>query len=186
MKLSCDQVMNENGAVLIIALIILVLLTLVGISVTRTTEIEIQIAGNQQFQKIAFYTADSGIYSTPKLIRKSVNESAQPTVSAITYLDASSDTFYREIMGYDTYDTTSDISYNLGGHVVEVDVERTGQESLVGGGVEFGSGAEGIGTGSAGGVAIFYTMASEGEGPASAQAEIEGVYRLLPGIAGGM
>lgn len=50
---------NERGSVLVIALIILVLLTLIGISVTTTSEIETQIAGNEREYVKEFYVADS-------------------------------------------------------------------------------------------------------------------------------
>lgn len=185
-KLSCHQVMNnEKGSVLVVALLILVVLTLLGISASTTTEIELQIAANEKFHKIAFYNADSGVYSTPKLIRSSVEEGAQPPLTLpAKYLDGGD--FFREVMGYDVYDTDKDIGYTLGGNTVEVDVRRTGQEAIAGGGAEFGSGSEGVGVGSAGGVAILYTLDSHGEGPSSSQSNIGGVYRLIPSVAGGM
>lgn len=177
---------DEEGSVLIIALLMLVFLTLIGVSATTTTEVEIQIAGNEQFHKRAFFNADSGVYAAPKLIRQCVAESAQPAVSAVTYLDAGSDTFYREVMGYDAHDATKDIRYMLSGLTVEVDVDRARQESLAGGGTEFGSGAEGVGVGSAGGVAVIYAMDSSGAGPAASEARVEAEYRLIPGVAGGL
>ena len=59
---------HEEGSVLIVALFILVILTLLGIMATTTTETEIQIAGNEKFHKMAFQNADSGVFSTPKVI----------------------------------------------------------------------------------------------------------------------
>ena len=50
---------NEKGSVLLVALIMLALLSLIGVAATRTTSTELQIAGNEKFQKIAFYTADA-------------------------------------------------------------------------------------------------------------------------------
>jgi type IV pilus assembly protein PilX len=52
---------NERGSVLIIALIMLVLLTILGISASTTSDIEVQIAGNERNYKRTFYTANSGI-----------------------------------------------------------------------------------------------------------------------------
>ena len=46
---------NENGSVLIVALIMLVLLTLIGISATTTSEIETKIAGNERVFKRNLY-----------------------------------------------------------------------------------------------------------------------------------
>jgi len=50
---------KEQGSVLVVALVILVLLTLMGISVTTTSDIDIQIAKNEQQYVEEFYVADS-------------------------------------------------------------------------------------------------------------------------------
>ena len=54
-----SKVKNEEGSVLIVALIILVLLTLLGIYATKTTEVEIQIAGNDYRYKRNVYSAEA-------------------------------------------------------------------------------------------------------------------------------
>jgi hypothetical protein len=61
MKTFFDQAKKEEGSVLVVALLILVLLTLIGISATRTGEIEVQISGNEKTYKTAFYAAEAGI-----------------------------------------------------------------------------------------------------------------------------
>jgi hypothetical protein len=50
---------NEDGSVLVIAIIMLVLLTALGISATTTSTIEIQIAGNQRTYKQNLYQAEA-------------------------------------------------------------------------------------------------------------------------------
>jgi Tfp pilus assembly protein PilX len=59
MNVSKNISRNEKGSVLVIALVILVLITLMGISVTRTSDIDIQIAKNEQEYVQEFYVADS-------------------------------------------------------------------------------------------------------------------------------
>lgn len=49
---------QERGSVVVIALVLLVLLTIIGISASRTTEIEIMIAGNERVSKQNFYVAE--------------------------------------------------------------------------------------------------------------------------------
>ena len=49
---------NEDGSVLVLAVIILSVLTLLGMSATTTTDIELRIAENERSHKIAFYTAE--------------------------------------------------------------------------------------------------------------------------------
>lgn len=61
MKTFFDQARKEEGSVLLIALLILALLTLIGISATTTSEIELQISGNQKIHKMVFYAAEAGI-----------------------------------------------------------------------------------------------------------------------------
>lgn len=190
MKSFINQARNEEGSVLIVALLILVLLTLIGISATTTTNIEMQVAGNEKFHKIAFYHADSGVFAIPKLISACLDDGAEQAVAGLAYM-GSSGTFFRGIMGFDEYDDEYEydsdrgIKFTLGGFDVNVNVNRKEPEFLAGGGVEFASGAEGIGPG-AGGVAIFYDMASSGEGPNSSFSRVGAVYRKVPGIPGGL
>lgn len=61
MKRISSGVRNEEGSVLIIAIMILVLLTIIGISTSTTSEVDIQIAGNEKLYKNVLYTADAGI-----------------------------------------------------------------------------------------------------------------------------
>ena len=51
---------NDQGSVIIVAIIILALLTIVGISGTSTSTIEVRIATNGQDNQLDFYVADSG------------------------------------------------------------------------------------------------------------------------------
>ena len=188
MKPILRSVNNDRGSAMIIALLILVVLTILGITATTTTEIEVMIAGNERFHKIAFYNTDSGIYSTPKLIRECVEaeDGTQPVLTSISYLVGGTNNFFRQVMGYDAYDSgVSDIQFALGGNNVQMDVQKTSQETLVGGSSVFAEGTSAIG-GGAGGIAIKYTMDSLGTGPSNSQSYIEGVYRLIPGIAGGL
>lgn len=176
---------NERGSVLIVALLILIFLTLLGIASTTTTEIEIQLAGNERFHKVAFYNTDSGVYTSPEIIYRSLEDGAQPSLAGrpVEYLEAGADTFFREMMGYDAYDTQKDLRLTIGDETADIDVKRVRQAQVVGGGAEFGSAGEGVGSGSAGGVAIIYSIDSLGTGPSSSQASIVGEYRYVPGVA---
>lgn len=185
MKSLFNKTGNEEGSALVVALIFLVLLTIIGISASTTSQIEVNIAANQKTHMIAFNHADSGIYATPKLISACIESGTDQAVAGFTYLPVEG-TFYREIMGFDPWDAARDTSLTLGGFSIDVDVNRTGVQHLAGGGVEFASGAEGIGVGSAGGVAIFYALDSLGNGPASSVSDIGGVYRKVIGVAGGL
>jgi len=51
---------KDGGFILVITMLILVVLTLIGISAIRTTNVELQIAGNEKWSQEAFYKADGG------------------------------------------------------------------------------------------------------------------------------
>lgn len=55
-----QPLINENGFVLVIAMIMLVMLTLIGIAATNTTTIELNIAGNERQASRQFQAVDSG------------------------------------------------------------------------------------------------------------------------------
>jgi len=59
MKKRISILKNEDGSALLISLLILLLLTLLGIFATNTTNIEIQIAGNDKLHKLGFYAAEA-------------------------------------------------------------------------------------------------------------------------------
>ncbi len=52
---------NQNGSVMVFALILLVLLTIMGLSTINTSTIEVKIADNEQRHKMVLYAADAGI-----------------------------------------------------------------------------------------------------------------------------
>ena len=74
---------DESGSVTIIAaVLVLVIVTLVGLSAMDTTTVELQIAGNDQRSRIAFYNADSGVYGVPKIISRIVDTSDPVGIAA--------------------------------------------------------------------------------------------------------
>ena len=70
---------NEEGTVLIIALLMLVLLTVIGISASTISNIELQVAGNEKFYKIALYAADGGTEAGAELLEKNIEARAFPS-----------------------------------------------------------------------------------------------------------
>jgi len=68
-----DPRANEQGFVLVTAMLILVILTLIGISMTNTTVTEIQIAGNDKLQKQTFTQADGGTEAGSNLLEENIS-----------------------------------------------------------------------------------------------------------------
>lgn len=63
---------NEDGFVLVAAMMIMVVLTLLGISATSTSVIERQIAVNEVLYKTAFYHADGGTEAGVELVEQNL------------------------------------------------------------------------------------------------------------------
>ncbi|MGD9160534.1 MAG: pilus assembly PilX N-terminal domain-containing protein [Desulfobacteraceae bacterium] len=82
---------NEKGSVIVIAVVMLVLITIMGLSVSRLSDVDVQIAKNERNYVQEFYTADSAWReaiqwidtraSVPPLVNKSLyvnNDPADP------------------------------------------------------------------------------------------------------------
>ena len=190
---------KERGSVTVVALLILVILTLIGVSSINSSKVELQIATNDQLHRIAFNNTESGIYGSAKLVSLTMSAMSEQPVgtdpdsvaAGVDYLpdDGSyvADTFFGQIAGFDAYDGgTHDLTYKKGGIPVEVDLQRLREMNLAGGATEFASGFQGVGAGSAGGVAIFYRIDADGTGPRLSSASLSAEYRKVVGVAGGL
>ena len=62
MRNSIVKNQSEQGSITVIALMILVVLTLLGITISRTSTIDVRIAGNEIPFKQNFYVAEGGIH----------------------------------------------------------------------------------------------------------------------------
>jgi hypothetical protein len=62
MRNSIVKNQSEQGSITVIALMILVVLTLLGITISRTSTIDVKIAGNEIPFKQNFYVAEGGIH----------------------------------------------------------------------------------------------------------------------------
>ena len=69
---------NEDGSVLILALIMLVLLTLIGISATTTSMIEINIAGNERAYKRNLYSAEAAVMQCAQNMEQTTLQNPRP------------------------------------------------------------------------------------------------------------
>ncbi len=187
---------DENGSVIVVALFLMVIVSIIGVSATNISTVEVQIASNDHFYRIAFFNADSGPYAVPKLISRAVNTSTIQTAAnfGFAYIPYSGGAslpsdggtrIYNQIYGFDTYDAENDVSFagtqaNTG---TEVDIERLRQQSVIGGGAEFSAATEGIGAVS---VAVFYGLNSSGTGPRQSNSFVVGEYRKVVDMPGGL
>lgn len=84
---------RDRGAALVVGLILLLILTVLAISGMTTASLELQMAGNAQYQERAFQAADTGI---ERAIAQQVYSTATPTTVTATSADVTAsegDTF---------------------------------------------------------------------------------------------
>ena len=68
-----SPIKNENGSVIILAMIFLVLLTIIGMSAVDTSTIEVQISGNDVRYKTNFYRAEGAAMECAQIIETETN-----------------------------------------------------------------------------------------------------------------
>ena len=64
-----DPLANEEGSVIILALIMLMLLTMMGTSATNTSTLEIQVAGNERNYKRNFFKTEAAALQGAQLVQ---------------------------------------------------------------------------------------------------------------------
>jgi Tfp pilus assembly protein PilX len=69
---------NQNGSVIVVAMIILALLTILGISSTNTSSLEVRLASNSQEYQLEFYVADSGWKDGAMWIEEQQDDTRRP------------------------------------------------------------------------------------------------------------
>ena len=92
MKEQHHMLNNETGSLMVIAVVLLMLLTVMGIAITTTTSIELQIAANDRLHKTAFYAADGATDVASELLEQNLGcMGGFIPVSGETYSDITGD-----------------------------------------------------------------------------------------------
>ena len=163
---------DESGSVLVISLVILLLLTILGISVSKTSQIEIKIAGNEKFHKMAFYACDGGTEAGAELLERNIEERGFTTVPW-TDVTVSNMNFWTNLIPSDPSDANRDvlISNVVNGHI---NLKYDGDSELsTGGAIQLVAGYEGKGKGSgASGAYLIHNIRSHAVGVANAEARV--------------
>ena len=77
---------NEDGSVLLLAVVILMLLTVMGISATTTSTIEVQIAANDALYKENFYLAEAAVMEAAQRIDDASDNDLLPASTTFSWL----------------------------------------------------------------------------------------------------
>jgi Tfp pilus assembly protein PilX len=169
---------NEEGTVLIIALLMLVLLTVIGISASTISNIEVQVAGNEKFYKIAFYAADGGTEAGSELLEKNIEVRtfpSQPYTLPSSTVTVNDSNFWSQVT------QPSGNTATVGLPVGAVGLKIWGNSQLSSGGaIQLIAGYEGKGKGSGGGGAYtVHNVRSMSSSVAASGATVEVLWRHL-------
>lgn len=196
---------NENGYVLIAALMVMVILSLIGIAGLNTSMFEEQISGNDWNAKRSLYRADGGISAGSELLEQNFN---CPTGFSFSGANVIGNTIVVRELAFsynppfstdnsliskldDSAKNKYDAAYpsDVNGALPTVDVEYLffgGQTQLLpGGALQMAAGYEGKGKSSAqGGVAKLVDIYSQFLGPRGSESIILSGWRHLIGTEG--
>lgn len=113
-KIILGPLSNQGGFALVIALIMMAILSIIGIAALNTTSIELQISGNDRFEKQEFYATESGCRRGGQWLRNLqmavVDDYVDPNLMA-TYKSAQN---FNTGLGVHTVDQTVNPESNLG------------------------------------------------------------------------
>ena len=178
------QIKNEQGFVLITSLLMLTVLMIIGIAATNTTDIELQISGNDKANTMTFYAADSGNELSKELIELTVYErgweneaGTTKTIGPITIQNKdywlNPDLPTVEVPSSANRDVS--LPFDRGQTYLRV---GTNGELSSGGAIQMAAGYEGVGKGAAGGGAwIIYDVRSRHDGVNNSQSQVKGQWR---------
>lgn len=178
---------QESGFILVTCLVILVILSLVGTMATNTAISELKSSTNDRIAKSAFYRADSGIYTAPKVVRESIDDGPAMNLPNIQLIDPASGTpetsadFYDKIKGYiivGGVTASTSIAFQQSTETTAVTIRRTGSEPLPGESAEFLSGYGGAGKAMA--FATLYELQSTGTAQGDGVSRIDSLYKYIP------
>lgn len=82
---------NEDGSVIVLAMLMLVILTILGVSSTNTSTTELKIVRNEQLYQINFDQAESGAYEATQRIERETNtDQLFPSMTGYDWINSNS------------------------------------------------------------------------------------------------
>jgi len=173
-------------------MLVLLMASLIAVSSVSISTQETKIAANEKAATIVFFQADAGIAPGIQVLLDSIVNKSVASYPALTWtpesLNGGQNIFLDEVMGVSTSDNRgfNFSTPNNGGITTSVRMKRNmATTKSTGGSTEFGSGYEGVGYGSAGGVIIYYFVRSSASDPNGSRSSLETEYRKVIRVGGG-
>lgn len=201
------KVKNEQGVVLVIALMILALLSVLSLTAILTTSTDLKITANYRILQSTFYNTEGSMDIAPGIIRRTIslktdspdilasqgiydtntngisNTDEDGTVFSGLTTDADANgtpDFVEAVMGYIT--TSSNFTITIDSKATAVAASRTGAVPLKGYSTGFATGYEG---GAMTGRGIYFDMTGTGSGDRNSESQIQLQYRCVERSGGG-
>jgi hypothetical protein len=166
---------SQQGAALVIAIMILLLLTILGIYAVTTSTLETKIAGNERVLKDAFYSADGGIDCSRMVITLFITQQ-NPTLPSRTSVN-NQNNFRDEVLGTTAVSPLPFVNFDyqyVGSNTsTRITVDRLRVEDPAGENHDWGYPVSEKKT------SIYYLLDSVSQGIAGASADIEATYRYV-------
>jgi Tfp pilus assembly protein PilX len=167
---------NEDGTVLIVALLMLILLTVVGISASTISSIDIQIAGNEKLYKTVFYAADGGTEAGSELLEKNIDTRAFTTTTI-----GNATIYNNDFWAQTAMPASNDAIIPITNPTGNIGLMIWGNSALsTGGAIQLVAGYEGKGKGASGsGAYLVHDIRSEATTQAAAKATVRARWRHM-------
>ena len=201
------KVKNEQGVVLVIALMILALLSVLSLTAVLTTTTDLRISANYRILQSTFYNTEGSMDIAPGIIRRTISLKTDPpdilasqgigdanangisdtdeNTSVFSGLTTDADAngtpdFVEAVMGYIT--TSPDFTITIDSKATTMEASRTGTIPLKGYSTGFATGYEG---GAMTGRGIYFNMTGTGSGDRNSESQIQLQYRCVERSGGG-
>jgi PilX N-terminal len=203
MKKQQHMLNNETGSLMVIAVVLLMLLTIIGLAITTTTSIELQIAGNDRIHKTTFYAADGATDVSSELLEQNLGcvtgfgetDSGPPPYADIGTIRVFNLNFWQNTETYDATEESNVSETNrdfffpatAGADSPHTNLNVGGDVRLsTGAAIQMVSGYEGKGKAvGAGGAYLAYNIFSQHLGVANSESIIQVQWRHMIGQEGG-
>lgn len=157
---------NETGAVLVMSLLILTILAVLSLTAIFTASQGLHMSADYKIYQQTLYNADGGTDFAYSVVKRTMANGMR--LSSIdtgnSYVTiASTTTLESEINGTtvgstDSVTSAPNISLNIMGDIVSIDIDYLKSKVMAGSSTESAARYEGIGSGSSGGVGIYYQI----------------------------
>jgi Tfp pilus assembly protein PilX len=192
---------NEDGFVLVVALMVLAILSLIGIAGVATALIEQHIARNERIRQTTFYQADGGTQLAIRLVEENLGSPGGFTAVTATVLNGSDNTvlIFQANLATNEHGRTEaaflsgdrDVAFFPEGYDAaasdngpHTNIIVDGVTSVAtGSGLQMLAGYEGFGKGTAGGGGqILYTIYAQHVGRAKSESVVQVTWRHAIGL----